>query len=128
FVGIAMLAVSVFACSPGAAPPPPPSSDLSSVSDRNSGNSETYGDEEYNDGEPASSGSSGSEDASSASLGAPIGDADMRQAVTDCMKAGNFYNRAGTGSCTSLKLADVTCTKEGVMQDMSDKAKESFTQ
>jgi hypothetical protein len=104
------------ACSP-AEIPPPPSSELSSASSKST-KTKNVDDEEPEDEESADAVAAEGED-TPLQLGAQIGDEQMKKAVADCTKKGNFYSRTNGGKCTTHKLANVECTVEGIKKDLS---------
>jgi len=53
--------------------------------------------------------------------GAAVGDETTKSAVKECVDKGNFYERRTdqTVGCTTMKLAKIDCTDEGVKSAMS---------
>jgi|GEM_PF-3398501 len=94
------------------APPPPPAT--STVSSSNVKKKPAEDEEEETEVEETSSETP--TEPVAAFLGADVGDEETKKAATDCIKQKKFFDRTGAapGKCSSFKLSDVDCTKDGI--------------
>ena len=108
---VLIVALAVGACAASAPPPPPPSGAIPSST--SSAKKKIPDDDEEATVEKETT---STETPAAAFLGADVGDTETKKAASDCIKTKKFFDRAGAapGKCSTLKLADIECTVDGI--------------
>lgn len=115
------------------APSPPPAPSVSNSSNAESSRDSSTSDDEDGDlGDLDADGFEGGEDGGtddSSYRGADVGDEEIQQRATKCIRKGKYFDRTadnGAGDCTEMSLAKTACTTDGIKDVLRGDAKSKF--